>query len=149
MLKKVACGLLAANLSVCSFAGPVYGESFFTVRRTFGALFLGTSGVLAKRAADFRRDANKTFEQYELASSARQAEDLFKRASDRDTKSQMSAGLSAVLLVSGLRLLLSSGADDSIPKIQRGLKSQKKDLAVQLNAHPHTGHVGVAITKGF
>jgi hypothetical protein len=149
VLRKIVCGMLAGCLLLCTLVGPVQAESFFTVRRTFGVLFLGSSALLAKRAMDFRSDANGTFEQYELAANARQAEELFQRTSDRDTKSQMAAGISVVLLVSGLRLLLSSGADNNIPKMDRGLKVQKKDLAVQLKSDVATRQVGVAITKGF
>lgn len=149
LFKKVMCGLLAGLLLACSLAAPVDAKSFFTVRRTFGVLFLGTSTILAKRAIDFRRDANSTFEQYELAASAREAEELFQRTSDRDTKSQMSAGLSVVLLVSGLRLLLSSGVDGNIPKMQRGLRTGPKDLSVNLKSDVQTGQVGVSISKGF
>ncbi len=149
MLKKSICGCLAGCLLLLSVAFPVRAESYFTVRRTFGVLFLGTSSILAKRAIDFRRDANDTFDQYELASNAKQAEKLFQRTSDRDTKSQMSAGLSAVLLVSGLRLLLSSGVDGNIPKMERGLRPESKDFSIQLKSDAYTGHVGVAISKGF
>ena len=149
ILKKTVCGFVAGCMIAGSFVAPVQAESFFTVRRTFGVLFLGTSAILAKRSLDFRSDANTTFEQYELASNARQAEELFQRTSDRDTKAQMSAGLSVVLLVSGLRLLLSSGVDDNIPKMNRGPRPEQKDLALQLKSDLHKKQVGVAITKGF
>lgn len=149
MYRKIVCGVLAGCLLTASLASPVDAESFFTIRRTFGTLFLGTSAILAKRAVDFRRDANETFEQYELASNARQAEELFQRTSDRDTKSQMAAGLSVVLLVSGLRLLLSSGVDDNIPKMDRGLKPEPRDLSLQVKGDARTGRVGLEIKKGF
>ena len=148
-IKKMVCGALAVALLLGSLAAPVDAKSFFTVRRTFGVLFLGTSTILAKRAIDFRKDANSTFDQYELAANAREAEELFQRTSDRDTKSQMSAGLSAVLLVSGLRLLLSSSEDGNIPKMQRGLKTKQGDLSVNLKSDVQTGQVGVSISKGF
>lgn len=147
--KKLICGFLAGCLVVGSMFTPVEGKSFFTVRRTFGVLFLGTSAIMAKRAVDFRRDANTAFEQYELAANSDDAEELFDRTSDRDTKSQMSAGISVVLLVSGLRLLLASGVDDNIPKMDRGLRPLGKDISVDLKSDVKTGHVGVSITKGF
>ena len=149
MFKKIVCGSLAGCLMMVSLVGPVQGESFFTVRRTFGTLFLAGSAVLAKRSVDFRRDANSTFEQYELASNAKLADELFQRTSDRDTKSQMAAGLSIVLLVSGLRLLLASGVDDNIPKMDRGLRPADKKVYVRLKSDIQTGQVGVAISKGF
>ena len=149
MIKKTVCSVLAASLLIGSFAAPVHAESFFTIRRTFGVLFVGTSAVMAKRAVDFRSDANSTFEQYELASNAQQAERLFQRTSDRDTKSQMAAGLSIVLLVSELRLLMTSGSDGNIPKMDRGLKPGPKNLSLQLKSDVQSGQVGVAISKGF
>jgi hypothetical protein len=149
MFKKVVCGFLAGCLFLFSSVGPLQAESYFTVRRTFGTLFLGSSAILGKRALDFRTDANTTFEQYELASNARQAEELFQRTSDRDTKSQMAAGLSVALLVSGLRLLLSSGVDDNIPKMSRGLRPDGKEISIQLKSDVQSGSVGVAISKGF
>jgi len=149
MFKKIVCASLVGCLTVFSLVGSVQGESFFTVRRTFGVLFLSGSAILAKRAVDFRKDANSTFEQYEIASSARLADELFERTSDRDTKSQMAGGLSVVLLVSGLRLLLASGVDGNIPKMDRGLRPDGKQVSVRLKSDVQTGQVGVAISKGF
>ena len=149
MFKKIVCGFLAGCLFLFSTVGLLQAESYFTVRRSFGALFLGSSAILGKRAMDFRKDANATFEQYKLASNARQAEELFQMTSDGDTKSQMAAGLSVVLLVSGLRLLLSSGVDDDIPKMGRGLRPDGKEISIQLKSDVQTGSVGVAISKGF
>ncbi len=116
------CSALALALFVAGLTSPAEARSFFTARRTFGALFLGGSVLMAKKAIDFNRDADDIYKAYKTASNAQDAERLFDRASDRDTKSQMSLGLSAVLLVSGLRLLLASGVDDNIPKIDRRIK---------------------------
>ena len=149
MSKKFVCGFLVGCLFLFSTVEPTRAESFFTVRRTFGTLFLGSSAIFGKRALDFRKDANATFELYELASNARQAEELFQKTSDRDTKSQMAAGLSVVLLVSGLRLLLSSGVDDNIPKMSRGLLPGSKEISIQLKSDIQTANVGVAISRGF
>ena len=120
IVKMIACVLVAAMLAA-GLAAPVEARSQFTARKTFGVLFLTGSLVMAKKAYDFRRDANDLYDAYKLARSAEEAETLYRRTSDRDTKSQMSIGLSAVLLASGLRLLLSSGVDDNIPKMDRRL----------------------------
>ncbi len=103
-------------------AEPVQAKSFFTSRRTFGVLFLGGSAVLAKKAVDFRRDANRTYDAYKIARTSEEAQRLFDRTGDYDTKSKMSVGLSVVLLASGLRLILSSGVDDDVSKIHRTRK---------------------------
>ena len=148
MFKKIVCASLVGCLMVFSLVAPVQGESFFTVRRTFGVLFLSGSAILAKRSVDFRKDANLTFGQYKIASSARLADELFERTSDQDTKSQMAGGLSVVLLVSGLRLL-ASGVDGNIPKMDRRLRRDGKHVSVRLKSDVQTGQVGVAISKGF
>jgi len=119
---KLSCCLVALAVLATTAAGPAEAKSFFTARRTFGVLFLGGSAFMAKKAVDFRRDANKLYKAYKLAGNADEAKVLYERTSDRDTKSQMSLGLSAVLLVSGLRLLWASGVDDNIPRIDRRLK---------------------------
>ena len=136
--------LCFCNLSAAS----VHAESIFTVRRTFGALFVGGSAVLAKRALYFRSDANEIYDRYLVAASSEEAEALFKRTSDRDTKSQMAAGLSVVLLVSGLRLLLASGRDDNLPKMDRGLPIHR-DLTVNLNSNVYAKQLGVALNRQF
>ena len=146
-LKVICCTVSFCILSL-SLSLPLRAGSHFTVRRTFGILFWGGSLVMAKRAIDFRKDANDIYEQYLLAGTSREAEALFSRTSDRDTKSQMSAGLSVVLLLSGLRLLLSSGVDDNIPKMERGLVIQK-DLKVDLEGDVQTRRVGVALRREF
>ncbi len=148
MFKKIVCASLVGCLMVFSLVAPVQGESFFTVRRTFGVLFLSGSAILAKRSVDFRKDANLTFGQYKIASSARLADELFERTSDQDTKSQMAGGLSVVLLVSGLRLL-ASGVDGNIPKMDRRLRRDGKHVSVRLKSDVQTGQVGVAISKEF
>jgi hypothetical protein len=90
---------------------PAEAKSPFTVRKTFSMLFLGGSGYLGWRAWDYRRDANELYRQYKAATNSEQASALFKRTSDRDTKSQISIVLSAALLVAGLRLILWGGSD--------------------------------------
>jgi hypothetical protein len=47
-----------------------------------------------------------------------------------------------VLVVSGLRLLLSSGVDDNIPKIDRRLR-------VELTGDAHRNAVGLAVKRSF
>lgn len=121
-VREFFCCFVAAALMVTRIPHLAYAKSYMTARRTFGFLFLGGSAIMAKKALDFRKDANDIFDAYKIARTADEAERLFQRTSDRDTKSQMSIGLSLVLLVSGLRLLLASGVDDNIPKIDRRLK---------------------------
>ena len=119
---KVCCVVLATAFFLGCLAPVAEAQSFFTARRTLGVLFLGGSAFMAKRAIDFKRDANDNYEAYKAATNAREAERLFNRTSDRDTKSQMSIGFSAILLISGLRLLMHSGVDDKMPKIDRRIK---------------------------
>ena len=119
---QFTCCLLALALLAAGLAPAAEAGSFLTARKTFGILFLGGSAVMTKKAVDFHRDANRVYDAYKLARTAKEADLLFQRSSDRDTKSQMSIGVSVVLLVSGLRLLMFSGVDDNIPKIDRRLK---------------------------
>ena len=119
---QFVCCLLALAVFAAGLVSPADAKSYFTARRTFGVLFLAGGSYMTKKAIDFRRDANTIFDAYKLASTAEEAKKLFDRTSDRDTKSQMSIGLSAVLLLSGLRLLWFSGVDDNIPKSNRRLK---------------------------
>ncbi len=141
-LSQCACWLLLVVWMVISFAPTAEARSVFTARRTFGVLFLGGSALMAKKALDFKRDADDIYKFYKLANSAEEAGTLFDKASDRDTKSQMSIGLSAIFLVSGLRLLLDSGIDDNIPKIDRRIKLDvTSDLQKQ--------SVGFALKKRF
>ncbi|MBT5829798.1 MAG: hypothetical protein HOH77_06345, partial [Candidatus Latescibacteria bacterium] len=90
MLKQICSCVLALALVTTCFAPNVEAGSVFTTRRTFGVLFLGGSVLMAKKAVDFRRDADDIYDAYKLARNSRDADDLFNRASDRDTKSQMS-----------------------------------------------------------
>lgn len=140
IMKMTAC-VLAGALLLVSAAPSVEARSFFTARRTFGTLFLAGSVVMAKKAYDFRQDANELYDAYKVARNSDEADVLYRRTSDRDTKSQMSIGLSAVLLASGLRLLLSSGVDDNIPKMDRRLR-----LDVRGDARTQALHVGLKRT---
>ena len=139
---RFICGLLAVALFTAGLAPAAEAGAFFTARKTFGILFLGGSAVLAKKAIDFRRDANRVYDAYKAARTSDEAELLFQRASDRDTKCQMSVGVSAVLLVSGLRLLLFSGVDDNIPKIDRRLK-------VDVSGDARTQALHVTVKRSF
>jgi hypothetical protein len=141
VIQKGFCVVLAAALL---FGGltPAEAGSMFTARRTFGVLFLSGSALMAKRAVDFKRDADDLYGAYKIANNAQEADRLFDRASDRDTKSQMSVGLSAILLISGLRLLMHSGVDDNIPKIDRRIK-------VDVSSDVHKKSVGIALVKKF
>ena len=139
---QFTCCLLALALFVAGLAPAAEAGSFLTARKTFGILFLGGSVVMAKKAIDFHRDANRVYDAYKLARTAKEADRLFQRTSDRDTKSQMSIGISLVLLVSGLRLLMFSGVDDNIPKIDRRLK-------LDVTGDARTQAVRVAVKRKF
>ncbi len=139
---KVCCVVLATAFFLGCLAPVAEARSFFTARRTFGILFLGGSAYMAKRAIDYKRDANDNYEAYKAATDTREAERLFNRTSDRDTKSQMSIGFSAILLISGLRLLMHSGVDDKMPKIDRRIK-------INLNSDIRKKSVGIVLKKKF
>ena len=145
MLKRVPqvlCCLLAVAVGLT--AEPVQAKSVFTSRRTFGVLFLGGSAFMAKKAVDFRRDANRSYDDYKLARTSEEAERLFDRTGDYDTKSKMSVGLSVVLLASGLRLILSSGVDEDRAKIR-----QKRKLNVDLTSDVNKRMVKFAVKRHF
>ena len=139
---KMCCVVLATAFFLGCLAPVAEARSFFTARRTFGVLFLGGSAYMAKRAIDYKRDANDNYEAYKAATDTREAERLFNRTSDRDTKSQMSIGFSAILLISGLRLLMHSGVDDKMPKIDRRIK-------IDLNSDIRKKSVGIVLKKKF
>lgn len=139
---QIACCLLTAALLVATVAPAAEAASFFTARRTFGVLFLGCSALMAKKAIDYKRDADDIYNAYKVANNADEAQSLYDRASDRDTKSQMSIGLSAILLVSGLRLMLHSGIDNNIPKLDRRIK-------LDMTSDVQKQSVGIALKKRF
>ncbi len=139
---KGCCVVLATAFFIGSLAPVAEARSFFTTRRTFGVLFLGGSAFMAKRAVDLKRDAGDIYNAYKVAPNAREAERLFNRASDRDDKSLMSVGFSAILLISGLRLLMHSGVDDKMPKRDRRIK-------IDLNSDIRKRSVGIALKKKF
>ncbi len=139
---QALCWLIAAAVGLT--AEPVQAKSFFTSRRTFGVLFLGGSAVMAKKAIDFRRDADRSYDDYKLARTSEEAERLFDRTGDYDTKSKMSIGLSVVLLASGLRLILSSGVDEDPAKIR-----QKKKLNVDMTSDVNKRMIKVAVKRHF
>ena len=142
MQKRIcSIGLVVALLLTC-FTHHAEAGSVFTTRRTFGVLFLTGSVIMAKKAVDFKRDADDIYDAYKIARNAKNANDLFDRASDRDTKSQMSIGLSAILLVSGLRLLIHSGIDQNIPKIDRHIN-------IDVSSDIHQKKVGLAFKRQF
>ena len=139
---KVCCVVLATAFFWGCLASVAEARSFFTARRTFGVLFLGGSAYMAKRAIDYKRDANDIYHAYKAAKDAREAKQLFNRTSDRDTKSMMSVGFSAILLISGLRLLIHSGVDDKMPKNDRRIK-------IDLNSDIRKKSVGIVLKKKF
>ncbi len=139
---KMCCVVLATAFFWGCLAPAAEAQSFFTARRTFGVLFLGGSAYMAKRAIDYKRDANDIYEAYKAAKDTREAEQLFNRTSDRDTKSMMSVGFSAILLISGLRLLMHSGVDDKMPQIDQRIK-------IDLNSDIRKKSVGIVLKKKF
>ena len=141
-LRQFICCVVALVLVITSTPQLALAKSYLNARRTFGFLFLGGSALMAKKALDFRSDANEIYDAYKVARTAEEAKRLFQRTSDRDTKSQMSIGLSVVMLVSGLRLLLASGVDDNIPKIDRRLK-------IDLESNIQSRKLEVALKRSF
>lgn len=82
-------------------ASAAHARSLFALCRTFGALFVVSGTVLAKRAIYLRGDANDIYDRYLVASTSEEAERLFERTSDRDTKSHVATVLSIGLLLGG------------------------------------------------
>ena len=144
---RAICTVLVLCLIGAPLTASAQGPTIFTPRRTFGVLFIGGSLFMAKKSLDFHGDADDIYEAYRLAGDSDQADRLYERASDRDTKSQMSLGLSLILLAGGLRLLLSSGVDDNVPKHQEKLKQES--LKIEMTGNPTTGSVGLALSKDF
>ena len=134
------CMLSAGLLPPCAEAGTP-----LRVRRTFAVLFLGGSGYLAVKSLDYRRDANRLYDRYKAAANGTEASQLFKRTSDRDTKSQMSIVLSAALLVAGLRLLLSSGSEK---KGEEPAKIQRR-FGVDAASWPGVKALGLELRRDF
>jgi hypothetical protein len=132
--------LLAAGL----MAPIAEAKPIFTVRRTFTVLFLGGSGYLGFKAWDYHRDANRMYGQYKQATTSDQATTLFRRTSDRDTKSQISIALSGALLVAGLRLMFWGGSD-------KGEEPAKLDRGIMLGVtgRPDQKSLGVVVRKNF
>lgn len=147
---KFPCGrTLALTLSIvlltAGFLPPgAEAKSLFTVRRTFTVLFLGGSGYLGFRAWDYRRDANRLYKEYKQATTTDQATTLFRRTSDRDTKSQISLVLSGALLVAGLRMVFWGGGD----KGEEPAKSER-GFSLDVKGHPGQKALGMALKKRF
>lgn len=141
--------LIAASLSFLLLAGGMMPQtseagSVISVRRTFTLLFLGGSGYLGFKAMDYRRDANRLYSQYRQAATSEQATTLFRRTSDRDTKSQISLVLSGALLVAGLRLALWGGSD----KGEEPAKSAR-GITLGLTGRPDRRAVGLSVRRDF
>jgi hypothetical protein len=143
---RVIAAFLALLLLTAGLAPPsAEAKAFFTVRRTFSALFLGGSGYLGFRAWDYRRDANKLYKQYKSAPTSEEATSLFRRTSDRDTKSQISIALSAALLVAGLRLILWGGSEKQGEEPAKVVRKFGFDLA----GGPEQKALRVGIKRSF
>lgn len=145
---KFPCGrVIALSLSLLLLASGltpplVEAASTVTARRTFTVLFLGGSGYLGFKAWDYRRDANRLYSQYKQAGTSDQATTLFRRTSDRDTKSQISMVLSGALLLAGLRLMFWGGGDKGEGKAERG-------IILGVTGQPDRKAVGLALKRSF
>ena len=82
-------------------------RNFFTLKRSLGMVFMGSSALLVKKGFDLRKEANHLYGRYEKSSDPVEADQLYRRTTNRDVKSQVSWALGAAFAVSGARLLLS------------------------------------------
>ena len=82
-------------------------RNFFTLRRSLGLGLVGGSALLVKKGFDLRREANDLYRRYEISNDPVEADQLYRRTTNRDVKSQVSWALSAAFAVSGARMLLS------------------------------------------
>ena len=100
---------------------------------------------MAKKAVDFRRDANRSYDDYKLARTSEEAERLFDRTGDYDTKSKNERrAICRFCWPVGLRLILSSGVDEDRAKIR-----QKRKLNVDLTSDVNKRVVKVAVKRHF
>ena len=93
--------------SFASQAAAAEDRGFFTLRRSLGLVFVGSSALLVKKGFDLRKEANDLYRRYETSGDPVEADHLYRRTTNRDVKSQVSWALSAAFAVSGARMLLS------------------------------------------
>ena len=132
-------------LSILSLAASpaVEAKSFFTLRRSFGLVFLGGSALFGKQAWDYRSEADDFYERYKTAETSREADQLYRKTTNRDVKSQISLALSVAFAVSSLRLLFSKEAEE--PKM---LDLPEKDgLSLEVKGDLKSRKISVGVTR--
>ena len=91
---------------------PAYAEQdetqgWLTSRRAWSMALCSGSVVLLKKSWDFHRQADESYALYRKATTGPEAELLFERADNRDTKSQMSWMAAAAFVLAGWQMLAS------------------------------------------
>ena len=91
---------------------PAYAEQdetqgWLTSRRAWSMALCSGSVVLLKKSWDFHRQADESYALYRKATTGPEAELLFERADNRDTKSQMSWMAAAAFALAGWQMLAS------------------------------------------
>ncbi len=105
-------------------------RNFFTLRRSLGLALVGSSALLVKKGFDLRREANDLYRRYEISNDPVEADQLYRRTTNRDVKSQVSWALSAAFAVSGARMLLSEvKGTDSNERPVLGAGAEKEGLS--------------------
>ena len=103
-------GLLMVTLLYVS--PPAYAEQdetqgWLTSRRAWSMALCSGSVLLLKKSWDFHRQADESYALYRKATTGPEAELLFERADNRDTKSQMSWMAAAAFALAGWQMLAS------------------------------------------
>ena len=103
---------------------PAYAEQdetqgWLTSRRAWSMALCSGSVLLLKKSWDFHRQADESYALYRKATTGPEAELLFERADNRDTKSQMSWMAAAAFALAGWQMLASGdkeGTQASVAK---------------------------------
>lgn len=150
--KRILAGALCVVVLETTLVSSVQARSLVTGRRVFGVLFLGASGLLAKRAQEYHEDADELYKAYKEVDlsqglSAQEAEEeaerLYKETTREDVKSQISLALSVAFALNGIRLLLKEDTRDS------EFSNTPRTLELSVKGDPSRGEMRVELLRTF
>ena len=124
-------------------------RQLLTFGRLVGIASLGGGAFFAREAYDYKQKADDLYDEYELATSSVQAEDLYKDVTQNDLRSEIHLVLSVCFAVNGLRLLLAPREPELDELYGKASLLEHKKLALKLTGDAEKQQIGLTLAKRF
>ena len=142
--------VVAVAVMLCVVASPARSGAgdFLFSKKLHGMFAAGAGGLLLKASWDAKKDANDSYDLYQLSASSTTARDLYDESKRQDTRSLLMLGAGVGSLLLAVHLFLDEDEDLPMPE-KTGSLVEVKGIKLDVKGDPIMRTMRVQLKKGF